>query len=91
MKLAEVAALVGGEVRGDESVDISCIETLSAAESGAIAPVIGKLGVRRVPKSRASALLVSRALADFVGERPRVVVEDVGAARRVLEKRLSRS
>lgn len=90
MTLAEVAKLVDGEVRGDAvEVEITRMEALGIAEPGAIAPVIGKMGIRRAPKSRASALLVDETLAEYVGDRPRVVVEDVGAARRVLEEHFS--
>lgn len=83
MRLAEIAALVGGEIAdADPDLDITAVAVLAEAGPGDIAPVIGKHGIRLAETTRASALLVGPALAGFVGPRPRIVVARPGDAAR---------
>jgi UDP-3-O-[3-hydroxymyristoyl] glucosamine N-acyltransferase len=89
VKLAEIAALVEGELIGaDPDLEITAVASLAEAASGAIAPVIGKHGIRLAGTTRASALLVGPALAEFAGPRPRIIVARPGDAARTVEAAL---
>lgn len=85
--LAEVAALVGGRVEGDSSIEVGRIAPVADAVAGEIGLLADRRYLEAARTSRATALLVSADLSDGVrGETPRVVVDD---ARRALQALLA--
>jgi UDP-3-O-[3-hydroxymyristoyl] glucosamine N-acyltransferase len=76
--LAELAALVGGEVSGDGQLTIHGAATLSAARTGDITLVDSAEKLPRLANSVASAVVVSKSLA-YEGL-PAIRVDDVHAA-----------
>jgi len=79
--LGELARRVGGEVRGDASAVVNAASTLRWAESGEIALYESPKYQRELAKTRATALLVPRALPGTDALHfPLIVVDDAGAA-----------
>ncbi len=64
MTLGEVAALLGGEVVGDPSVEITTIAPIQAAFPGAISFVSNRKYIRQLADTEASGVLVSPELRD---------------------------
>ena len=74
MTLAELAALVGGEVQGDPQLKINGVATIEGARSGDLVFVLEKNNLAAALKSPASALVVSKALDP--GKKPAILVKD---------------
>jgi UDP-3-O-[3-hydroxymyristoyl] glucosamine N-acyltransferase len=60
MKLGDVARLVGGELRGDPSIEIARVAALEEAEPGCLGFFVDKRHTGLLATTRASALLVGR-------------------------------
>jgi len=58
LTLAEIAELVGGQVRGDATTNISGVGTLTSARQGDITWIVHKRYAAQLEQSRASAVLV---------------------------------
>jgi UDP-3-O-[3-hydroxymyristoyl] glucosamine N-acyltransferase len=74
MTLAELAALVGGEVQGDPQIKINGVATIDGARPGDLIFVLEKNNLAAALKSQASALVVSKALNP--GKKPAILVND---------------
>jgi UDP-3-O-[3-hydroxymyristoyl] glucosamine N-acyltransferase len=59
MTLRELAGLVGGEVSGDGTVEVTAVADLSTAAAGALVPVFDARGIPQAVASPAAALLLS--------------------------------
>ena len=81
LSLAEVAALLDGEVRGDADITVSAVVGIDEAEAGALAFLAHPRYASHADTTRASAILVASALANVVPEdMPAVVVPDAHRA-----------
>ncbi len=76
MTLAEIAARLGGTVRGDETLAIERIAAIDDVDASSLTFATDERYLRRAVGSRAAAVLTEAALADAVGEvrKPLVVV-----------------
>lgn len=86
--LGELAALVGGTVRGDAATEIRNATTLRWAAPGDIALVENARYLRQLKDSRATACLLPTSLADSpLVDRPALVVDDcIGAFHRIVAR-----
>jgi UDP-3-O-[3-hydroxymyristoyl] glucosamine N-acyltransferase len=84
--LGELAELVGGTVRGDETVAIHNAATLRWAQQGEITLVENARYLRQLAQSRATACVASKTLMDNpLLDRPAILVDDpVAAFHRIL-------
>ena len=79
--LAELAALIGGRAAGDVEMRVTGVATLDNASPSELGLLTARKYLRRLPYTRAGALLVSEELDADVGDgRSRVVVDDPRAS-----------
>lgn len=82
MRLAEVAARVGGTVRGDAGVEIVDIHAIDDVDAGSLTFAVDERYLRAALASRAAAVLTEAAFADAVGtaRKPLLVVPSARVA-----------
>jgi len=74
MTLAELAALVGGEVQGDPQLKINGVATIEGARPGDLVFVLGKNNLAAALQSQASAIVAPQDLNP--GKKPAILVKD---------------
>lgn len=74
MTLAELAALVGGEVQGDPQLKINGVATIEGAKTGDLVFVLEKNNLSAALKSPASALVVIKGT--YTGKKPAILVKN---------------
>ncbi|MFA4904884.1 MAG: UDP-3-O-(3-hydroxymyristoyl)glucosamine N-acyltransferase [Candidatus Margulisiibacteriota bacterium] len=74
MTLAELAALVGGEVQGDPQLRINGVATIEGARKGDLIFVLEKNNLSAALNSSASALVVPKGT--DIGKKPAILVKD---------------
>ncbi len=89
LSLAEIAALVGGELRGDGTLSVHGVGPMDEAGPNELAMLTTKRYAKSAADSRAGAFLVTRDMARYVDpERPCIVVDEAHRALVTLLKHL---